>query len=122
MTRNRSRVTGDPVLFVTVFRMSSVPKVELFAGSEVKSRMRFGGLELPTAGSRLPPAIWLLRWTGLDRFSGPGAPSRWPAPALVPLVSTKMKSGALLPVSMGKPPVGQAPSVVIDPDLPQLSR
>ena len=33
------------------------------------------------------------------RFSGPGAPSRWPAPALVPLVSTKMKSAALLLVS-----------------------
>ncbi len=32
-------------------------------------------------------------------FSGPGAPSRWPAPALVPLVSTKMKSTALLLVS-----------------------
>ena len=33
------------------------------------------------------------------RFSGPGAPSRWPAPALVPLVSTNIKSAALLSVS-----------------------
>ena len=33
------------------------------------------------------------------RFSGPGAPSRWPAPALMPLASTNMKSLALLLVS-----------------------
>ena len=44
------------------------------------------------------------------RFSGPGAPSRWPAPALVPLVSTKMKSLALLLVSCRRDVVG--PGVV----------
>ena len=36
--RNRSRVIFPPVLLVNVRRMSSVPKVELLAGSEVKSR------------------------------------------------------------------------------------
>src|SRR5688572_27361718 len=41
--RQRRRVTFPPVLLVTVRRMSRVPKVELFAGSEVKSRTRFGG-------------------------------------------------------------------------------
>ncbi len=62
-----------------------------------------------------------LRWMGDERFSGPGAPRRWPAPALVPLVSTKMKSAALLFVSFGVE-IGHAPKVVIEPDLPQLSR
>ena len=44
------------------------------------------------------------------RFSGPGAPSRWPAPALVPLVSTNMKSLALSSVSSTAEVVG--PGVV----------
>src|SRR5262245_38166662 len=43
MTLNRSLVTGAPVLLTTRRRKSSVPNVELFAGSEVKSRTRFGG-------------------------------------------------------------------------------
>src|SRR5215813_10312850 len=42
-TRNRSLVTLPPVLLTTVRRISSVPKVELFGGSDVKSRTRFGG-------------------------------------------------------------------------------
>src|SRR6476659_2976423 len=42
-TRQRRRVTFPPVLLVTVRRISSVPKVELLGGSEVKSRTRFGG-------------------------------------------------------------------------------
>src|SRR5918992_5095504 len=41
-TRKRSRVTGAPVLLVQVLLTESVPKVELFAGSEVKSRATFG--------------------------------------------------------------------------------
>ena len=41
--RNRKRVTFPPVLLTIVFRMSSVPKVELFTGLDVKSRTRFGG-------------------------------------------------------------------------------
>src|SRR5262249_32481026 len=45
MTRKRRRVTAPPVLFTKRRRMSSVPKVELLAGSDVKSRTRFGGLE-----------------------------------------------------------------------------
>src|SRR5262244_2535173 len=53
-TRNRSLVTLPPVLLTTVRRISSVPKVELFGGSEVKSRTRFGGaLETAQVSSRL---------------------------------------------------------------------
>src|SRR5215207_9609782 len=101
--------------------MSSVPKVELFAGSEVKSRTRLGGDEPATHGSSKAMGNEALRWMGDERFSGPGAPRRWPAPALVPLVSTKMKSAALLFVSFGVE-MGQAPKVVMEPLLPQLSR
>src|SRR6185295_8032352 len=54
--RNRKRVTFPPVLLVMVFRMSSVPKVELFAGSLVKSRTRLGGLDVLTHGSSRSPA------------------------------------------------------------------
>src|ERR1044072_1121937 len=42
-TRKRRRVTFPPVLLTTVLRTSSVPNVELFGGSDVKSRTRFGG-------------------------------------------------------------------------------
>ena len=44
--RNRRRVTGAPVVFVTRRRIESVPKVELFAGSDVKSRERFGSADV----------------------------------------------------------------------------
>src|SRR5690242_4657312 len=121
-TLNRSRVTLPPVLFVTVIRRSSVPKVELFGGSDVKSRTRFGGDADPTQVSKLVTAKEALRSIGLERFSGPGAPRRCPAPALVAFVSTKTKSAALLFVSFRFPPVGHAPKVVIEPPLPQLSR
>src|SRR5215212_906474 len=50
--RKRSRVTFAPVLFVIVRRISNVPKKELFAGSEVKSRTRFGGDAAATQISR----------------------------------------------------------------------
>src|SRR5215470_10725603 len=43
ITRKRKRVTLPPVLLTTVRRMSNVPNVELFGGSDVKSRTRFGG-------------------------------------------------------------------------------
>src|ERR1043166_2238433 len=43
ITRQRKRVTLPPVLLVTVLRISNVPNVELFGGSDVKSRTRFGG-------------------------------------------------------------------------------
>ena len=78
-----------PVLFTNRRRIESVPNVELFAGSEVKSRTRFGGLLLPMfASSNTVPTV-LLRRIGEARFLGPGAPSRCPPPADVPLVSTK---------------------------------
>src|ERR1044072_9197494 len=51
MMRQRRRVTFSPVMFVTVRRMSSVPKVELFVVSLVKLRTRLGGLAGPTHGS-----------------------------------------------------------------------
>src|SRR5262245_39102522 len=40
MTRKRRRVTLPPVLLTMERRISSVPKVELFGGSLVKSRTR----------------------------------------------------------------------------------
>ena len=121
MTRHLSRVTLPPVRFWTFLRISNVPKVELFAGSEVKSLTRFGGEAAVTHGSKLKTAKLALRWMGDDRFSGPGAPNRCPAPADVPFVSTKIKSAALLFVSFGVL-IGQAPNVVMEPLLPQLSR
>src|SRR5262245_3166512 len=121
-TRKRKRVTFPPVLFTTVLRMSSVPKVELFGGSEVKSRTRLGVDSGATQVASKLTVKDALRSIGELRFSGPGAPRRWPAPAEVPLVSTNTKSAALLFVSLRFPPVGHAPKVVIDPPLPQLSR
>src|SRR5215813_15081745 len=122
MMRKRSLVTLPPVLFTKRRRSDSVPKVELFGGSLVKSRTRFGGLALEIFPSTNSAEKLALRWIGDDRFSGPGAPNRCPAPALVPFVSTKTKSAALLFVSFRLPPVGQAPKVVMLPPLPQLSR
>src|SRR2546423_5322701 len=74
--RKRSRVTDCPVVFVNLRRMSSVPLVEVAPGPGVKSRTRFGGLPTAAAGSIKLALIVALRWIGLDRFSGPGAPSR----------------------------------------------
>ena len=52
-TRKRSRVTftPNPLLLVQVRLIESVPKVELFAGSEVKSRATFGDALSGWAGS-----------------------------------------------------------------------
>src|SRR5215510_7663601 len=121
ITRHRRRVTFPPVLLVTVLRISNVPKVELFGGSDVKSRTRFGGEAAATHVSRRFTVKDALRWIGELRFSGPGAPRRWPAPAEVPFVSTKTKSAALLFVFLGVS-MAQGPKVVIEPPLPQLSR
>src|SRR5215510_12878001 len=60
--RQRRRVTFPPVLLTTVLRMSSVPKVELFGGSDVKSRTRFGGEAAATQTSRRFTAKDALRW------------------------------------------------------------
>src|SRR5262249_22825472 len=51
ITRKRKRVTALPLLFVIVLRTSNVPKVELLAGSLVKSRTRLGGDGVATQGS-----------------------------------------------------------------------
>src|ERR1044072_1291777 len=42
IARNSKRITFPLVLLMIVLRMSSVPKVELFGRSEVKSPARFG--------------------------------------------------------------------------------
>src|SRR5689334_13780051 len=47
-TRKRKRVTFPPVLLTMVLRISSVPKVEFWTGTEVKSLTRFGGDAGPT--------------------------------------------------------------------------
>src|SRR5262245_35466348 len=121
--RNRRRVMGAPELLVNVLRTSSVPNVELLGGSDVKSRTTFGTAHRFRHGSRFNASSPTpSREVGELRFSGPGAPRRWPAPAEVPLVSTKRKSAALLLVSLRLPPVGQGPKVVMLPPLPQLSR
>src|SRR5215831_15945265 len=70
MIRNRSCVTAAPVWLTKRRRMSSVPKVELFAGSDVKSRTRFGAADDDTLASSGNAAMLALRWIGDDRFSG----------------------------------------------------
>lgn len=118
-TRNRSLVTAAPVLLVQVRLTESVPNVELFAGSEVKSRATFGETLSACAGSNREWASPDPSSTGLERFSGPGAPSRCPAPADVPFVSTKTKSRALSLVSCGMPEspgeqTGSAPATLTE--------
>src|SRR5262245_4960022 len=49
--RKRNLVTLPPVLFTIRRRNDRVPNVELFGGSLVKSRTRFGGLALETVES-----------------------------------------------------------------------
>src|SRR5919202_5316690 len=99
-TRKRRRVTAAPVLFLTLRRIESVPLVEVAPGPGVKSRARAQAevVEPLTAqpGSTSDSLIVALRSTGLDKFSGPGAPSRCGGPtAAVDCVSTNMKSVAL---------------------------
>ncbi len=103
--RKRSRKMSKPVVLVKRRRTEIVPNVELFGGSEVKSRTRLGDALAATPGSISPTlsAGPALRWPGLLWPSGPGAPSRCPPPALVPLVSTNTKSAALLFVSCESP-------------------
>src|SRR5690242_16074220 len=75
-TRKRSRVTLPPVLLTTVRRMSNVPNVELFGGSDVKSRTRLGGDAAAAHVSSRLTANDALRSMDELRFSGPGAPRR----------------------------------------------
>ena len=70
--RKRKRVTFPPVLFTIVLRISNVPKVELFGGSDVKSRTRLGGDAAATQMSNKFTAKLALRSIGDERFSGPG--------------------------------------------------
>src|SRR5215471_12328916 len=118
MIRKRSRVTFPPVPLVNVRRMSRMPNV---LGPMDTSRTRLGAALDETHVSRSAAVIVLLRRSGDERFWGPGAPRRCPAPAEVPLVSTKTKSAALLSVSFGVLRE-QGPNVVIDPPLPHSSR
>src|SRR5438105_106215 len=108
-TRKRSWVMGAPVLFVNLRRIESVPSVELFGMSGVGSRKRAQA----SPGSKLVPEqpastsealTCALRWTGLVKLSGPGAPCVDAVELNVPpVVETKTKSLALLLVSCGKP-------------------
>src|SRR5438552_17148089 len=99
MTRKRSRVTGRPELFVKVRRKLNVPCAPLVTG--VGSRTSLGAEVAADAGSsseaamRVPPAVspGSDPLTGLDKFSGPGAPSFEALPLNVPpVVDTKIKS------------------------------
>src|SRR5262249_30690332 len=49
--RKRNRLIAAPVLLVNFRRTEMVPKVELFGGSEVKSRTKFGDAVPDTPGS-----------------------------------------------------------------------
>src|SRR5499426_596107 len=69
-TRKRKRVTLPPVLLTTVRRMSNVPNVELFGGSDVKSRTRFGGEAAAAQMSSRFTANDAFRSIGELRFSG----------------------------------------------------
>ena len=73
MTRNLKRVTAAPVVFTTRRRISKVPNVELFAGSEVKSLTRLGGDVAPMVESSNSVPNDDVRSIGDARFSGPGA-------------------------------------------------
>ena len=75
MTRNRSLVTDPPEVLVNLLLISSVPKVELFGGSLVKSRTRFGDTAAVTHGKISVAGKAAFLWSGLLRFWGPGAPS-----------------------------------------------
>ena len=72
--RKRSRVTGNGEVLTIRLRMSSVPNVEVFSGSDVKSRARFGKDEAADVPSRFTTGIASFCCIGLDKFSGPGAP------------------------------------------------
>src|SRR3712207_2903626 len=98
--------------------MESVPKVAFCAAQRQPTpehgqgvRTRFGATLEETHGSSGLPKISGYRWTGLERFSGPGAPRRWhwklmlDVHMFVPLVSTTVKSVSLLLVSCGRPVV-----------------
>lgn len=122
MIRNRNSSKGSPVELESRRRSSSVPNVELFAGFEVKSRTRFGGLVADTFRSNKESLASPGNDPGPLKFCGPGEPRRCPAPADIRFVATKKKSVALLLVSIGKPPDGHGPKAVIDPCLPQVSR
>src|SRR5438045_5985681 len=86
MMRKRRRVTAPAVVLVNLRRIESVPCGPFVTG--VKSRMRFGAAELATQVATSEALTAALRWMGLVRFSGPGAPSRCPAVVEVFAVST----------------------------------
>ena len=76
------------MLFVKRRRNVSVPKVDLFPASPVKSRSRLGAAAGAMQDASSEPLMVSLRRTGLERFSGPGEPSLFPAPMSVACVST----------------------------------
>src|SRR3989344_5426105 len=73
MILNRSRVRSPPLVLVKVRRTSSVPKVELLAGSLVKSRTELGVVGGATQGSS-KAGLTMLPITGLLRLEGDGVP------------------------------------------------
>jgi hypothetical protein len=108
--RKRSRVTFAPVLFTKRRRTVSVPAAA-FGPVAIVSRRRLGGAGAPIFESISSVVIVELRSNGFAKFSGPGAPRRWPAGVDVAAVSAKTKSLALSFVSATKPLVGHGPNV-----------
>jgi hypothetical protein len=119
MSRNRSLVTGAPVLFKYDLLITSVPSVYGPAAGpglvplrvsvyELVLRTRFGAAVAATLGS-ITPDVKPLNEAGENKFSGPGAPSvgvRLLPTAVNGVVDTSRKSTALLSVSFGVPSVG----------------
>src|SRR4030095_10236029 len=106
VTRKRSRVIFPAVLLTMRRRIESVPKVALFAGSAVRSLMRFGDTVAATVVSA--KSVGNAREMGTLKFSGPGPPSLEGTPSNVPpFVDKNRKSAELLVVSDGAPaPLG----------------
>src|SRR3954462_8566928 len=103
MMRKAREGTGEPVLFVIVRRIESVPIGECWLGSDVKSRTRFGGCDAATAGPSSAPGTDALALMGLVRPCGPGAPSFAPSGVAAPAGLTTAKSAALSEVAFGRP-------------------
>src|SRR5207237_5798592 len=102
--RKRRRVIAPPVLLTKRRRIENVPRAELLAGfgSGVESRKRGQGcvaaVALPVQpGSIKVALIVALRWMGLAKLSGPGAPSVACVPLNMPPVVEQKTNSA--PVS-----------------------
>ncbi len=83
--RKRRRDTGAPVVLMNLRRMARVPNAPLVTAVVPHSRAQAVGsaglVAVPVQPGSMGVALTVaLRWTGLFKLSGPGAPSRAPKP------------------------------------------